>query len=296
MKSHRTGVINACAVLLLGYCTGVNAAYSCSMTAMDLNGIYASAANLNLSGTLTLNCTRDLADPANMTYFIELNNGATTGTRRLYRHGGTNVNASRLNHTVSRTGFGGTIWSTAANRVTGTLAFGAATFASATFTYYLRVASAQTGKTVGIYDDILTFSMRQLTAGPVLATTTFTPTASVVSSCFVGQVATGYTAPGATNPSTLTLNYTSFAATPQTANMSFTVDCTSGTAYTMALSPASGTLLGLPYTLSLNSTSATGNGLAQPYTVTGSIAANLSGTCAAASCTATQATTITITY
>lgn len=296
MKSLRTEVGKACAVLLLGYSSAAHAAYSCSMTTTDLNGVYSSAANLNMSGTLTLNCTRAVGDPANMTYFLELNNGATTGTRRLYRHGGTNVNASRLTHTVSRTGFGGTIWSTGANRVTGTLAFGAATFASASFTYFLRVTTGQTGKTVGIYDDILTFSMRQLTAGPVLATATFTPTASVVSSCFVGQVTTGFTAPGATNPSTLTLNYTSFSATPQTANMSFTVDCTSGTAYTLALTPASGTLLGLPYTLSLSSAGATGTGLAQTYTVTGSIAANLSGTCAVASCTATQATTITITY
>jgi len=104
----------------------------------------------------------------------------------------------------------------------------------------------------------------------------------------VGQVATGNLAPGAISPSTLTLNYVSFAATPQTAVMNFTVDCTRGTTYTLGLSMTSGTLLGLNYTLALNSTSATGTGLAQPYTVTGSIPAGQAGTCSSSTCTATQ--------
>ena len=56
-------------------------------------------------------------------------------------------------------------------------------------------------------------------------------------------------------------------------------------------------LLGLNYTLALSSTGTTGTGFAQPYTVTGSIAADQAGTCSTGTCTATQTgVTVTITY
>ena len=155
-------------------------------------------------------------------------------------------------------------------------------------TYDFVVTAGQTGRAAGIYDEAFTASLQLTTAGAVVSTSTFTPTVSITANCFVGQVATGNLAPGAISPSTLTLNYVSFAATPQTAVMNFTVDCTRGTTYTLGLSMTSGTLLGLNYTLALNSTSATGTGLAQPYTVTGSIPAGQAGTCSSSTCTATQ--------
>ena len=42
--------------------------------------------------------------------------------------------------------------------------------------------------------------------------------------------------------------------------------------------------------------SGTGNGAAQAYTVNGTMAANQSGTCAAASCAGTDVRTLTVTY
>lgn len=179
----------------------------------------------------------------------------------------------------------------------GTLTFGAALSASVALTYDFRVPAGQTGNTAGIFDEAFITSLQLTTAGAVVATGSFTPTVSIIAQCFVGQVATGNLAPGAISPSTLTLNYTSFVAAPQTATMNFTVDCTRGTSYTLALSPTSGTLLGLNYTLALSGAGATGDGFAQPYTVTGSIAAGQAGTCSTGTCTATQTgVTVTITY
>lgn len=276
-----------------------HAAYSCNLSSTSVQGVYSSASNLNLSGTVTVSCTRALTDPNTYSYAIGLDNGATvTSARRLYRHGGSNNTPSRLSHAISRTAFGGLIWSTGFNAVTGTLNFGGSTTATANHTYYLQVSSGQNGKTAGIYDDVLTFSLLQGNGfGPLVSSSTITPTVSIVSACFVGALGSGaFAAPGTVNPSTLTLNYTSFSPTPVSSSMAFTIDCTLGTPYTLSLSPASGTLLGLPYTLALSSSSGTGTGFAQNVTVTGTIPAGQSGTCALPSCTARQATTVTITY
>ena len=293
-----TGLVR-CAVLWgLLASPQAQAAYSCNLSSTSVQGIYSSASNLDLSGTVTVSCTRALTDPNTYNYAITLDNGVSGTSRRLYRHGGSNINASRINHSISRISFGGTTWRTNTNAVTGTLNFGSGTSTTANHTYFLRVASGQTGITVGIYDDVLAFSLRQGSAtGAVIATSTITPTVSIQSACFVGTLGAGnFAAPGTVAPSTLTLNYTSFSSIPVSSSMAFTMDCTQGTPYTLSLSPASGTLLGLPYSLSLSSSSGTGSGFAQSVTVTGTIPAGQSGNCALASCSATQATTVTITY
>ena len=103
----------------------------------------------------------------------------------------------------------------------------------------------------------------------------------------------------------LQLNYTSFqaVAATQTTSGAFTVQCTNTLPYTMALDTLSVTdqALNLAYTLVLSAAGGTGSGTAQPYTVTASMAAGQSGTCATtAVCANTTSTnklrTLTITY
>lgn len=290
----------AAAALLCTCALQAKAAISCALTTTSVNLNYTNGqgTNANASGAITLNCTRLSTDPTSTTYWVGIDFGSRTGTpRRVFRHGGGTINADRLDVNIFKSGTM-TEWTNSGGaRVNGTLNFGAALSASAPLTYDFRVPSGQIGNTAGIFDELFTTSLQLTTAGPVVATATFTPTVSIIKQCFVGQVAAGNPAPGAISPSTLTLNYTSFTLAPQTATMNFTVDCTSGTSYTLALSPTSGTLLGLSYTLGLSSTGTTGNGLAQPYTVTGTIAAGQAGACATSSCTATQTgVTLTITY
>ena len=278
-----------------------HAAISCALssTSVNLNYVNGQGTTSNASGTITVNCTRLAGDANTQTYWVSIDFGTRTGTpRRVFRHGAiTTTTADRLNVSIRKNGTATEWTNTGTARVNGTLNFGTALSTSVVLPYDFVVTAGQTGRTAGIYDEAFTASLQLTTTGAVVSTTTFSPTVSIIASCFVGQLATGNQAPGAVSPSTLTLNYTSFAATPQTATMNFTVDCTRGTTYTLALSPTSGTLLGLNYTLALSSAGTTGTGLAQPYTVTGSIAAAQAGTCSSSACTATQTgVTVTISY
>lgn len=290
----------ALASLLCTFALHAKAAITCTLTATSVNLNYTNGqgTNANASGTITVNCTRLLTDPTSTTYWVGIDYGSRTGlSRRVFRHGGTTTNANRLDVNIYKNGTTTDWINTGTGRVNGILNFGAALSASTTLTYNFRVPAGQTGNTAGIFDEIFISSLQLTTAGPVVATTTFTPTVSITAQCFVGQVASGNTAPGAISPSTLTLNYISFSPTPQTATMNFTVDCTRGTNYSLALAPLTGTLLGLDYTLALSGAGATGTGFAQPYTVTGNIAAGQAGTCSTGACTATQTgVTVTITY
>lgn len=277
-----------------------HAAISCALssTSVNLNYVNGQGTTSNASGTITVNCTRLAGDANTQTYWVSIDFGTRTGTpRRVFRHGAATATADRLNVSIRKNGTATEWTNTGTARVNGTLNFATALSTSVVLTYDFVVTAGQNGRTAGIFDEAFTASLQLTTAGAVVSTTTFSPTVSITASCFVGQVASGNLAPGAVSPSTLTLAYTSFASTPQTATMNFTVDCTNGTPYTLALGTTSGTLLGLNYTLALSSAGTTGNGFAQPYTVTGSIAAGQAGTCSSGACTATQsAVLITIAY
>ena len=101
--------------------------------------------------------------------------------------------------------------------------------------------------------------------------------------------------------------YTSFQSTAaaQTTSGGFTVKCTNTLPYTMALDAAGSytdQATNLAYTLALSAAGATGTGLAQTFSVTGSIASGQAGTCATlgGACTNSASTnkqrTLTITY
>ena len=110
-----------------------------------------------------------------------------------------------------------------------------------------------------------------------------------------------------TKTSDVAFSYTSFQSTAasQTTAGGFTVKCTNTLPYTMALDTSGSytdLATNLAYTLTLSAAGGTGNGSAQSYAVTGSIAANQAGTCAVlgGACTNAASTnkqrTLTITY
>ncbi|WP_457306361.1 hypothetical protein, partial [Polaromonas sp. P5_E6] len=215
----------ALAALLCTCALQAKAAITCTLaaTSVDLNYTNGAAA-ANASGTITVNCTRLSTDANSTTYWVSIDYGSRTGlSRRVFRHGGGTINADRLDVNIYKNATTTDWVNTGTGRVNGTLNFGAALSASTTLTYNFRVVAGQTGNTAGIYDETFITTLQLATAGPVVATTTFTPTVSIIAQCFVGQVAAGNTAPGAISPSTLTLNYISFAPTPQTSTMNFTV-------------------------------------------------------------------------
>ena len=80
----------------------------------------------------------------------------------------------------------------------------------------------------------------------------------------------------------------------------FSVQCTNNLPYTMAVSPAASTLLGVAYTMTLSLASGTGAGIPIGYTVTASALAGQNADCTtnqtATGCTTTLPHTLTITY
>lgn len=293
----------AAAALLCTCALQAQAAITCSLTptSVNLNYVNGQAAHANANGSITLNCTRLAADPTSTNYWVGITLGSVAVLpRQVFRHGGGTVAADQLNVNIFKNATTTDWTNSGGGLVSGTLDFGTGTSASVSLTYDFRVPSKQTGNTAGIYNDVFTTNLQLTSGGPMVASATFTPTVSITAMCFVGQVASGNPAPGAISPTTMTLNYASFGAA-QTTTMTFTVDCTNTTPYSMDLSPSSGVLLGLAYTVMFDNgtatkTGLTGSGLAQPYTLTAAIAAGQAGACTAATCTATQATTVTITY
>lgn len=118
------------------------------------------------------------------------------------------------------------------------------------------------------------------TTGPV----NFTVQATVQSACAL------------TTPANLVFSYVAMGGAVTATGGGFNVTCTGSLPYTVAVSPTSGTLVGLNYTLGLTSAGSTGTGSAQANAVTGAMVAGQAGTCATASCTATATHTVTVSY
>jgi hypothetical protein len=88
-------------------------------------------------------------------------------------------------------------------------------------------------------------------------------------------------------------------------NTSFATLCNSGLPYTMEFDTPGGTIAGVDYTLSLNTSpdtggstllNSTGTGAAQTFYINGAIAAGQSGICAAQPCGGSNTHTLIITY
>lgn len=269
------------AVLCLLLAGRAQAAYSCTITGTTLTPIF-SGALVNTSGTLSMTCTRASTDAATTTYSVNIDNGQS-GARTVTKLGATTT----INYLIFRnSGYTQTWNQTTGNNVDGTLSFGASLTTTVTLTYYLRLA-AQAGKPAGTYQDNLiglTVNVPQNSA-TVVGNGTMALSVSVLSECRF-----------TTAPSAIVLAYTSFRPTVLNASTSYTLVCTKSTPYTMALDATSGSALGLSYTLSLSAGSGTGSGLSQTFSVNAAMPANQAGTCNTASCAASQARTLTITY
>jgi spore coat protein U-like protein len=269
-----------------------------TVTASSVTGNTPLTGNLDLVGQFVVTCTRLTTDPTTRTIYIGINLGENpdgTAGREMTRQSG----AQQMNYGIFRNpGFTGG-WSEGTARNPGAtqggglnygVVFSSAATVSQNFTipYYFRVTNGNYAPApAGIYDDLgVLVRVRASQNGTIESSTTFGPTVSKPSHCY-------FSLP----PSTLNIAYTSFATSASTGSVNFGVSCTNTTSYNMSLSATGGTLLGLNYTLALSATGAqVGTGFQQNYSVNGSIAAGQSGTCAASTCNATQARTLTITY
>lgn len=259
------------------------AAISCSVTPSGFTSVYDPAAALptdNVS-SVTINCLRAVGDPGTTTYSLAANNGVNrTGQTNRAR----SAAGGLIRYDVYKDAARAVLWgpSSRGADMTGTISFGTGTSASITLPYYSRIGAGQVAA-AGSYTDTVTVTL--IYSGTRIATNTFPVLILVSPSCQFS-----------TPPGILAFTYTSFQVAAANASTPFAALCTSGLPYTMSLDTTSGTLLGIAYTLALSASASTGTGAAQAFSVNGSIAGGQAGTCATGTCSASNVHTLTITY
>lgn len=255
-----------------------HAAISCNISSPGWFSVYdptVATPNDNTS-RVTISCTRLLADPSTQAYTLAEDNGMNPGAK--------GVNQATLTKVIKYNEFQDAAFSVAwqpTSPFSGTINFGAGTTATVVIPYYARITAHQ-NVPAGNYTDLVTMT---LTYGVATALATHSVLISTLNQCQISSP-----------PGNITFNYTSFQATAAAASTSFDVRCTSALPYTMSLDTTSATLLGLTYTLSVPTGTYIGTGVPQIYSISGSIAAGQAGTCATATCTGTDTHTLTISY
>lgn len=269
-------------------------AQSCTITIGSLSSTAAydpfSGLTNDTQGSFSFTCTRP-AGNANRyptSFWVGVDNGLNfSGTPRLLASGNYLGYALYQDYPGCATTWGGTGGFAFANSNTKNPDTVPSTNPM-TGTFCFRMPASQlTGVPSTSYSDTVTISVRSTnSAGFLWGSTTFNLSTTLNASC-------GLTSP----PGTLSISYTSFAGSDVSNTSAFQLRCTNTTAYLMSLDTTTGSLLGLNYTLSLlPSNIGTGSGVAQNYSVQGTVASGQSGTCAAGSCNSSQAHTLTITY
>jgi spore coat protein U-like protein len=269
-------------------------AVACAMLASptQVKGIYQSSANLNVLGTLTINCTRGAGDPRKPDIWIGMDQPASGGTATL------DIGGSTLAYTVAHANYASGIWTntggvTAASASNAAVAerldFGTGGNATltATYNFYFRVAQLQL-KAAGVYLATLPVTLRLDNAtGTVLSTASLDIVISIPRSCRFS-----------TPPTAIDIDYTAFSTSALPGQSSFELTCTQGTNYTIALDAARSVIpnVELAYGLTLSATGNAGTGVSQGYTVDVSVDAGQAGRCTGAICTGTDTRTITVTY
>ncbi|HEY6093878.1 MAG TPA: spore coat protein U domain-containing protein [Gallionellaceae bacterium] len=284
MKKHPALILLS---LACGFCLPVHAAYAvydCIISSPGWSAIYdpQSATANTTTSSVTINCSRAIGkggDPANMNYTLEADHGwnpaGTVNQARLLS------GASLLQYNEYTDAATSMLWGPAPNAISGALKFGGSASASTTVTFYAKTPALQ-NVAPGSYSDTVTMTLTYsalITSNVHLVTITVNPVCAF-----------------STPPGNITFNYTSFQATAATASTSFATLCTNTLPYTMSLDTTSATLLGLTYTLSAPTGTYIGTGIAQTYSISGTIAAGQSGTCATATCSGTAVHTLIINY
>ncbi len=295
-ETLKTPLLKLLSMAVLGTCGSVHAV-TCSInaTSVPLSTLYKTGTATSVTGTISGSCTAaNATEAATRPYiYIGVNQGEPPAGRSMTRQNGTELLTYEIYHrsatqgpwteatgVASTANSSGGVFYRMANNTT------AQTFS---FPYYIRIPTPQASAPAGIYDDLaVTATIRLSTSGgsatgTVLGITSFGVSASIQHSCYFS-----------TSPAPLILNYTSFSASPATGSAGFALSCTYNTPYTLTMPTATGTLLGVAYSLGLSAASGTGTAGPQSYTVNGTAAANQPGTCTSGSCTASQNHTITV--
>ena len=281
MKSRLMQWLTALALML-----SVNlaqAAISCTISSSGFTAGYPvnSASSIITQTSYSITCTRGLVtDSTTTSYSVKVNNGLQPTGQNNNAASGSN----KLRYDVYADSACGTQWkgNTTIPTSTGTITMSGLVSTTVTQNFWGCIGSGLS-PAAGTYTD----------------TVTMTPTYDLLvlggSNTFPVTIVTPPTCTISSSPGNVAFSYTSFRTTAASASTTFGVTCSNSLPYTMAVSPASSTLVGISYSLSVPASS-TGTGLQQTQTISGTAAAGQAGTCATGTCSGTQATTLTITY
>lgn len=271
------------------------AALSCSITVTPspVMGIYSWLANLDIPGSFTVTCTRAPGD-ANLQW-IWIGIDQPTGGLSMPR----DIGGGALNYTIYRRTYGSAVWTnTGSQSATSTtngalrvaLNFRGGTTVSATYNFYFRVPQWQIFDPAGIYVSApvpVTLRLNNQ-AGTVLNSTSISAIISIQNHCRFTSA-----------PLPVSVNYTAFSTTPVVGSSGFSVICTQGTDYTLALDATVGVVpnVEINYTAALSASGTQiGTATAQSYSVTATFPAGQAGRCTGPTCSGTDTRTITVTY
>jgi spore coat protein U-like protein len=279
-----------CVGALLALAAPARGAITCtaSVTSVSVNYDPTSPAQSVTTGAYAISCTRQMGDPSTFNWLLEVNDGLHAGG------GGNNVQSAGGQQYTYETYrgapyTGGNRWGNSNAAITGTLNFGGTTSANVSGPFDIVMDALQAVQPAGIYSDTLTATLREDVKGkpgPALSTPSFAVTVTTTGTCQL-----------VTPPGNVNFTYTSFQGTAAAASTTYGVRCTTALPYTMTLDATSGTLLGLSYSLAIApSTSSTGTGLTQNYTINGTMPAGQAGTCATGVCNGSEIRTLTVSW
>lgn len=267
------------ALLLLAAALDSSATITCNLSSAGFTAFYLPA-NPTTDSTqtfFTVTCTRTSnGDATSVSYSVFADNGDyASGTQNRAARG-----SARINYDIHRNASCSAPWQ-GLTTIAGSVAMpGLGTF-TGQGNFWGCVPAGQ-GVAAGTYTDHV--GMTLLWGFFSFAAGSFPVTIVTPATCTLN-----------TPPGNVVFNYTSFGAAAN-ASTTFRITCSSGMPYTMALDATAGTVIGLNYTLGLSTTVTAGTGVQQVHTVSGNMPAAQSGNCAGATCTASQARTLTITY
>ena len=283
---------------LLLYTASAQARITCTPASTGFSTAYPlTGGALNITAaSFTVTCSKTGAGTATATYQTAANNGVNAaGAQNRARLGAT---ANYLSYNLTSDLACSNAWKGAALIQTPaytTPALGNGQSDVHTFYFWGCVPAGLTVPANGTYTDTVTIT----TTGTVS-----TGTSRFNTGTFPVSITAPATCSVSTQPGTITFNYTSFGPAVL-ANTFFSATCTSLLPYSMALDAVSGTIVGLNYTLAMNTTAnsggtnplnSRGTGAAQTFYVNGSIAGSQSGTCSSGMCTGSDVHMLTITY
>jgi spore coat protein U-like protein len=260
-----------------------HAAITCNISSLGISAGYPfnSGAQVITQGSYSITCARGLlTDPTTTTYTVKVNNGSQpNGVNNQVAFG-----ANRLKYDLYVNGTCATQWKnpTTLPTIAGTITMTGILPATVTENFWACIPAGQTPPAGTYTDSVLmtpTYSSGVLGGTGTFSITIVTPTACAITA----------------SPGNISLSYTAFQAAAASGTTTFGITCGATVTYSMAVNPASGALVGVNYALSLPA-SATGTGAQQTHTITGTAPANQAGTCATGTCSATQVTTLTITF